>query len=266
MEEKPIYNFEKIKKTLASLGYEIEKAQGYREIENVDVDLNDLKNNIEFTDDGIFFTDSTDGSKHQIFLYKRKYRVNTYGKPRYHVRKCKVIQDFINKGSFEKEYRRANTDVVNVLDMDDFNKEKKVDHLPLCKYCANMIFNESLKEIDSTEFVELLKRTSEVEDEKPKNIEVDIFGYTKDWEKVSSDYRESKNYTCERCGLHISNPFDRYYMHTHHKNGDKTNNKESNLECLCIRCHSQVDDIHRHNYSYGANKKILDQFNDDYPE
>ena len=53
-EEEPIYKFEGLKKLLASKGYIVEEAKGYREIENVEVELDDVRNKMEFTDEGIF--------------------------------------------------------------------------------------------------------------------------------------------------------------------------------------------------------------------
>ena len=117
-EEEPIYKFEGLKKLLASKGYIVEEAKGYREIENVEVELDDVRNKMEFTDEGIFLNDDVTNSRQQIFLYKRDYYLERYGKPRYHTHKCEVIQDFINKGRFH-DYRRANTESVMVRDMDD---------------------------------------------------------------------------------------------------------------------------------------------------
>ena len=50
------------------------------------------------------------------------------------------------------------------------------------------------------------------------------------------------------------------YMHVHHKNGDKLNNKENNLQCLCLYCHANVDERHKKNLTTGANKYIYDDF------
>ncbi len=251
MDEKPIYTFEGLKNLLTKMGRRVEKAAGYREVENVGVDINDLRSKVEFTDKGIFLKDEEGNAPQQIFLYKRKYHLQEFGLPRFHIRKCQTIQAFMDSGSFEKEYGRANTSSVKVEDLDDGRRVKKVENLPLCKLCAHIAMEQN-QEMNTSEFVEILKQSNNVEDDKPQNVEVDIFGYTKDWEKISAAYRAMKNYTCERCGLHIDNVFDRQYMHVHHRDGNKLHNKTSNLECLCIRCHAHVDAIHEHNFLRGG--------------
>ena len=256
-EEEPIYKFEGLKKLLASKGYIVEEAKGYREIENVEVELDDVRNKMEFTDEGIFLNDDVTNSRQQIFLYKRDYYLSQFGKPRYHTHKCDVIQEFINKGRFH-DYRRANTDVVMVRDRDDNYIDKEVSCLPLCKYCAKMTINYEGQ--DSSDFVELLKQARDAEIDKKENKEVDIFGYTKEWETVSRNYRESHNYTCEECGITIDDPFDRQFIQVHHINGDKTDNNPKNLKCLCINCHANVDSTHKKNFNRGANVILLDEF------
>lgn len=254
----PIYAFEGLKRLLSSLGYQVDTSEAYHEIENKDVDINDFRSNIEFTNNGIFFKDKNGRSKQQIFLYKRKYHLQVYGKPRFHIRYCPTIQSFINSGTFKTEYRRANTEQVKVYDM-DFDEEQVISDLPLCKFCARIANANNIN--NSTTFVKLIKQVSNRDE-----AEVDIFGYTKNWEYISQSYRESKDYTCERCGIKIDGVYKKIYTHVHHKDFDKTNNDESNLECLCIRCHARVDEFHRKRFAEGANKTQLEQFNRLYPE
>lgn len=265
-EEKPIFDFTSLKRYLNSIGIQVgEAVNTYRAVKPGDVTINGIKGGqYTFRDDGIYIN-LPNGERQQIFLYKGKYHLKNYGKPRMHIRKCSTIQEFIDSGSFRKEYRHANTESVPVVDMDNDDNEVIIDGLPLCRNCAAQLINEEKGiVIDSNSFVALLKATRNANDEE-ENIDVDIFGYTKGWEKISKDYRSQHNYTCEKCGLHITNKWDYRFMHVHHIDGDKTNNEPSNLQCLCVRCHSQVDETHKMNFSVGANKIILDEFNSKYP-
>ena len=80
--EEPIYKFEGLKKLLTDKGYIVEEAKGYREIENVEVELDDVRNKMEFTDEGIFLNDDVTNSRQQIFLYNSDYNLIQFGKPR----------------------------------------------------------------------------------------------------------------------------------------------------------------------------------------
>lgn len=259
----PIHSFGGLKRLLSSLGYHIKKAEGYKAIDVADVTLEELRSGaMEFTDEGIFVT--TEGVRRQIFLYKRDYHLELYGKPRFHIRKCQTIQAFMDHAGSIPQYRRANTNIVWVHDIDDGMVDKEVEQLPLCKYCLKMV-QDAFPSMTTADFVELLKNAEEAEPE--GDIEVDIFGYTKDWETISRGFRELHDYTCECCGLHITNPYDQHFIHVHHRNGRKIDNRPSNLQCLCLRCHSEVDDNHRNRLTgSGANHIIFEEFESKFPK
>src|SRR5690606_36571986 len=89
---------------------------------------------------------------------------------------------------------------------------------------------------------------------------VDISGYVRGFNRTSKKLREKKNYTCESCGVKPKRPIHRKYWHTHHIDGDKTNNKENNLQCLCILCHCYADLNHEENFDNNRMKIELKSF------
>lgn len=259
MSEK-LHNFDSLKRFLEERGIEVGEAKGYIPITPEDVFDRQGKTPISFEsshngEKGIFATDRF-GREHQVFMYKHKYRLDTYGNPRFHICKCQVIAQFMNDGRFD-EYYFANTDKVDVFDLDNkINVE--VEQLPLCKFCSEEFLIKYGRNLTTEDFVDILKKAGEVPDEQGQ--ETDLFGYVKDWKKISTAYRKLHHYTCENCGFEASNPLDQMFIHVHHIDGNKLNNRESNFKCLCIKCHAEVDEAHRKNFSEGDKKKQLENF------
>ena len=61
--------------------------------------------------------------------------------------------------------------------------------------------------------------------------------YTRDWEFVSWQYRESKAFICEFCLVDLSK--HKGLLHVHHMDQMKGNNHPHNLIALCVLCHSE---------------------------
>lgn len=260
MSEK-LHNFDSLKNFLEERGIEVGEAKGYIPVKPEDVF--DAQGNTPITfenvdgflGDGIFATDRN-GIKHQVFMYKHRYHMNYGEPPRFHIGKCTVITKFMDEGRFG-EYYFGNTDNVTVYDIDT-DKTIEIDKLPLCGYCSRQL-RRTYGHVETTEdFVDILKKAGEVPDEQEQ--ETDLFGYVKDWRKISTAYRKLHHYTCENCGFEASNPLDQMFIHVHHIDGNKLNNRESNFKCLCIKCHAEVDEAHRKNFSEGDKKKQLENF------
>ena len=74
-------------------------------------------------------------------------------------------------------------------------------------------------------------------------------------------FRETKNYKCENCSYKLPDMQFSKFIQTHHINSfDKLNNKRSNLKCLCVKCHSTVDDYHRKQFTSIEKQLVLAEF------
>lgn len=266
MDDEPIYKFDGLKRLLTSRGYKIGEAKAWTPIKGKDVNIEAFRNGqITFSPSGGVVYVDDDGYKHFGFLYKRRYNLAVWPEgPKMHTTKCKTLDEFIARGSFDVEYRFAETSTVLVLDMSRGNAEVEMTNLQHCGNCRNKRLSKIAAVNDSKDFSDLVSKSKEFEQYRnsiPKEEkETGIFGYTRNWEAKSREIRERRGYKCELCGIEIKDTFDRQYMHVHHKNGKKEDNRDSNLQCLCIRCHANVDEHHRARFSFGAKKVELEEF------
>jgi len=65
-----------------------------------------------------------------------------------------------------------------------------------------------------------------------------VNNYSVDFGQISKRVRERRGWRCERCRRDFSRATDREYLHVHHKNGMKNENREENLQVLCLGCHA----------------------------
>ncbi|MGL6166921.1 MAG: HNH endonuclease, partial [Fusobacteriaceae bacterium] len=126
---------------------------------------------------------------------------------------------------------------------------KKDIELPLlvCKNClkalgyksygaSQLISNEVFNNFTVKEFLD--KYNTEIHIE-PIHTSLDqpLNEYSKDWNNISYSYKNSKRFICQDCKKDCSK--DTAELHVHHVDGLKYNNKASNLEVVCVKCHSK---------------------------
>lgn len=59
--------------------------------------------------------------------------------------------------------------------------------------------------------------------------------YPRKWPDISARYRESRNWTCEACGVNLYK--SKGLLHCHHINRVKPDIRTQNLQALCAECH-----------------------------
>lgn len=63
--------------------------------------------------------------------------------------------------------------------------------------------------------------------------------YADNQHDIHQALKKKNGWKCERCG-HPHDPETGYTLTIHHLDGNKSNNTEWNLACLCQRCHLTV--------------------------
>jgi hypothetical protein len=235
-----LYTFSNLAKFLTELGFPEATEQGFKVIRK-DLTAEEKAGNLEYEVGGIYLT--VGYQKYKGYMYMKYYNIVQFGFPKFHITNCKTILEQRSRGKFDSQYFWHNSNTVSIQDRNTGEEHKDVT-LELCWNCRRQ---SNISEYNSTAgFFKSLGR-QEHEMTNPE-IEVDIFGYTRDWQQISKDFRRGKEFTCERCAIRMENPFDKRFIHVHHRNGDKLNNRKANLQCLCILCHSHIDDTHVGNF------------------
>ena len=260
-----MYGFENLKKFLATKGIIVDKKSNYQLI-RAKIGREEFENNkIEFSEHGIYYIDEY-GVKHQGYMHQFDYLVERYGTlPRFHILPCRTLLDFKRRGKYNAYYRFSNSPTETVTERSDKTGNTIYENveLQLCGFCRNMLRELQLEEYATTkEFVKSLgtSSTSSTNPSKADTLEVDMHGYVKNWWRISKLIKFNRDYICEECGVDLSSSFHNRFCEVHHVDGNKQNNSDNNLRCLCIRCHSEVDSIHESNYAKGANKLRLNHF------
>ena len=258
-----LYSFEKLDKKLDQLGFpQIQGSSGFKikKIKGIDFEKAYKSGSISFEDDGIYLV--YEGKKYRGYMFIQEAYITYNGGPvkfpKFHLLKCITIQEFINSGRFKQRYEWSNSDMNNLVDKQTRTKYNDTK-LVVCSYCKSDYFDNIH---DTQDFFDSLDKTELEED----NIEVDINGYVRDKEKISKDYRNRQNYICEKCSVRPKENLHKRWWHTHHVDGDKTNNGLNNLKCYCIVCHSNVDASHRENFSKGSWLIQIEEFKKEYED
>ena len=115
-----------------------------------DITYNDIINkDVEFNENSIYVkTRVWDGVKYtikkqRVFVYKRDYNLDLeYEVPRFHICRCKTIDEFIKSGDLTIAYRKSRQKTVLVRNIDNNFKECRISNLPLCKNCYKKMKNQ----------------------------------------------------------------------------------------------------------------------------
>lgn len=222
-----------------------------------------------------------DGSKgilehngHQVMLYISDQGNNIgsvlvdarrEGARRVHVAECSTIIDMRQKGRFNNHYVMISRldGLFPVHGQDSQGQEIKGEAaLAVCKNCLRMLnyrnysaltHNDQTSLVNTFSFIDFFGDFSSYFSSLPKAITSNqTSGYTADWPVISAKLRSSLNYCCEQCGVNLTKWSN--LLHTHHINGNKSDNRRKNLRALCADCHKKQP---HHGHLYVSHQDIL---------
>lgn len=264
-----ITNFDNLKLVIDAFGADHVIADLERVLLQEGVSLNDNLERVVLGDESIYFISET-GALTRVIIHIVDYNLSSryavdvkdsvnkgeYESAlvlskihKYHIVKCSTIEKADEQGWRKDRYkmsRRTNGDFYYRFISDSIVfEERSSQKLNPCKNCLKAVNKElstnyTIMDFDLNDFLSVslksnLDKTINYADDCVPNI------YSNDWRRISSRYRELRNFQCEGDDCperDLSSNSYKKYLHTHHVSMDKSNNNYSNLKSLCVYCHA----------------------------
>jgi hypothetical protein len=224
--------------------------------DGIDVDAKD----IVFESDGTF---SFKGVR--VVIYIRD--VANYGGtradlPRYHMLQCKTIQGKKADGTFDRYVVNAEPNgCFKIKSITNNRATERFEDLRVCQNCLSEVrfwgFHHGLAEAAKEQIVSSFKPKDFFEaypmslfeelpvydvESYPTNV------YPPDFPQIAERLKRVRNFTCEDCGDWLKDQCLRPFLHVHHRNAQKSDNRPVNLEVVCYECHAKKPGhLHMHN-------------------
>jgi hypothetical protein len=222
------------------------------ETDGIDIEPTELKNNPV---DGTFIYENR-----RVLVYIRDQRGSYYqgelsvSDYRFHIVNCKTIQEFKNKGKFNRYVVSTRTDnlfACNIIigQNDPQNRYNEFRELKVCKNCLDQLCYlnfcnkpkfDKTELHDSFNLLDYFNKYNNTFVSKPRFTDINqpIGIYPENWPDISRKIRIKYNWICQDCKVDYSNK--KAFLDTHHIDSNPGNCEDSNLKPLCKTCHRKV--------------------------
>ena len=205
------------------------------ENEGLDTDLTDVYT----SSTGELFTVLKDGSIRKTIVHICDISNNRaeWSLPKFHIFECNTLQTMRkkNRGHRYKKASRTNGAFWMIR-----AEGKGYSHLDICMNCLNahngIYESQNGDNFDIKQYLELSIQHIQPITQKQDMTTIPN-SYAHNWDVISSESKQDYQWICQECFYDLSDC--KKYLHTHHINADRANNKPENLKVLCIACHAQ---------------------------
>jgi|SRR6516162_4127196 len=178
--------------------------------------------------------------------------------PKFHVANCSTLDQMRQQGRFARYVISTRIDgkfKMNFIDRS--GTQSSICELKICILCLTHLRYKGYKQGTRRRDKEIYNgfTLQEYFAAYPKNQITTLPLHTDDTAPVneyghgfrerSHRYRAENGWRCQRCGIDLSHPPHRKYLHTHHLNAQKDDDRRENHRALCIRCHAE-EPMHKH--------------------
>lgn len=188
-----------------------------------------------------------------VTIYKRARSARVYELPRFHLANCDTLQQMRLDNRYERYVVATPQNGLFAINFIQNGRaiRSSAERLRVCQNCLHMLafdgFQRNMPKAVREERVAQFKLEGFFEkypralifrtpthraDSGPLNV------YPTDFDERSTRTREERGWCCQRCGFIAGDPALRRYLHVHHVNGLKYDNRPENLLVLCLGCHA----------------------------
>jgi hypothetical protein len=208
---------------------------------------------VELLNDGTF---TYKGRRVVVYIRDVTTYRDEYSMPKFHLAMCDTLLTMKEEGRYEKRYVVANREdgLFRIQKVSGTRILSSADEkLDICQNCLHGLhyknFNRTKSYKDKAHAIQsfsialffeeygrspVWKLPDYDEIHAPTNI------YSVDFFKIAKAIKETRGYRCEECKRDLSMLGDRRFLHAHHKNADKSDNRQSNILLLCPHCHAKA--------------------------
>lgn len=186
----------------------------------------------------------------KILVYIRDQRFSHDIEYKFHIANCVTLKDAQKNKKYEKYVASVNTNgifKVNLVHGNSWVDKDQDVELNVCRNCLTALNykgyrdnkfrkNEVYSNFELKDFFDLYKKQN-VRKPKYTNVTAPLNNYTKDFTKIANELKVEKKYLCESCNRTFVS--DKKFLHVHHIDSIKSNNRLDNLKVVCIGCHAE---------------------------